>query len=129
MKLSNDVITEEINADLLSVKYISSVISTAMVSSDYQFDELSNIEQQIDGLAKALYDIVLEKEREGISALYDKYSVTVDELSGTMDALISEFNTTLTSTYASYFCKSDSLYCYDSNGVYKFDYFVGNDVY
>ena len=114
MKLSNDVITEEINADLLSVKYISSVISTAMVSSDYQFDELSNIEQQIDGLAKALYD---------------KYSVTVDELSGTMDALISEFNTTLTSTYASYFCKSDSLYCYDSNGVYKFDYFVGNDVY
>ena len=35
MKLSNDVITEEINADLLSVKYISSVISTAVASSDY----------------------------------------------------------------------------------------------
>lgn len=38
MKLPNDVITEEINNDLLSTKYISSFLDDAMMSTGYEFD-------------------------------------------------------------------------------------------
>ena len=44
-----------------------------------------------------------------------------------MTTLINDLNTMLTSTYANYFCKSSSIYCYNADGTYMFDYYVGRN--
>ena len=46
-----------------------------------------------------------------------------------MIALTSDFTELLTSTYSSYFCKSSSIYSYNVDGSYMFDYFVDNPQY
>lgn len=53
----------------------------------------------------------------------------MSEISGMLDALKSDFNTLVEDTYASYFCKSTSIYCYYPDGTYMFDFYVGNMKY
>lgn len=43
-----------------------------------------------------------------------------------MATLANDFITSITKTYACYFCKSTSLYSYETDGTYKFDYYVGD---
>ena len=76
-----------------------------------------------------MYKTVLDGERDGISSIYDEYYPVVDELSTSMAALTSDFNTLITKTYVNYFGKSNSIYCYDINGTYLFDYYIGEGRY
>ena len=66
---------------------------------------------------------------EDVSSIYDEYSPTIDSISSELNTLTSDLNTMLTATYASYFCKSSSIYSYNVDGEYIFDYFVGNSAY
>lgn len=69
------------------------------------------------------------KKTEGISAVYDEYSPTANSISGDLAVLTADLNTMLTATYASYFCKSSSIYSYNVDGEYLFDWFVGNSMH
>lgn len=84
---------------------------------------------QVESFERAVYSTVQDINRNGISSTYDTYNPVVQQLSSSMTNIVNELNTMLTSTYANYFCKSTSIYCYNTDGSYMFDYFVGNDKY
>ena len=129
IKLQNDVMTEEIDSDLSIIKSISGFVQNEAASASYSFEESSSLSVQIDGFERAVYSAVQDMSRAGISSTYDTYSPLMQQLSSGMTTLVNDLNTMLTGTYANYFCKSSSIYCYNSDGSYKFDYFVGNSIY
>ena len=125
-KLSNSIITEEIDVDLDTVKKISSYINDVAQSADFSFDSSLSISTQLNDFTLAARNAIYAIKIEGISSLYDEYSPVANSISGEIDILDNDLDTLLTATYASYFCKSDSIYSYDIDGNYMFDYFIGN---
>ena len=129
MKLPNDVITEEINTDIASAYYINNFISNCVHVSEFEFEESASIRQQIDDLSRKTYNLVFEESTSEISSLYNEYNPQISQLRTSMDELVSNFKTMLEDEYSSYFCKSSNIYCYNTDGSYMFDYFVGNNQY
>ena len=129
MKLPNDVITEEINADIASAYYINNFISNCVHASEFEFEESASIRQQIDDLSRKTYNLVFEESTSEISSLYNEYNLQISQLRTSMDELVLNFKTMLENEYSSYFCKSSNIYCYNTDGSYMFDYFVGNNQY
>lgn len=128
-KLSNEIITRERNADLIEVSAINDYFRDLIEKTGYQFSAGTEVVDQLDGFKRATQDFLSVQYLSGVSATYDEYIPTIDEISVEFQTKKEELSICLHQTYDYYFCKSDNVYCYDEDGNYLFDFFVGNSNY
>lgn len=87
------------------------------------------MKEQIDGFTDAVTKVLSVEYLSAISDVYDLYYPTVENLSVRLQEEKDTLSVFLNTQYDYYFCKSDNTYCYDEDGNYMFDYFIGNPAY
>lgn len=77
MKLSNDVITQEIDDDLNYAKQVYAEVTDLAQKSNFTFDGEKSVGQQIEDFKNAIYRTLSVECLSAVSSMYDSYSPAV----------------------------------------------------
>lgn len=64
-----------------------------------------------------------------VSSVYDRYAETVVDISSDVQDLYVKYDNFLSDEYQFYYVSSDREYCLTPDGLYRYDYFVGNSMW
>lgn len=140
-KLENNIVTHDIAEDLCALIQTSAYIMSIANKAGYVFPtsqiQISatnlSVAAQIQQCEEKLTPVLKEQYLSEVSTLYDIYAPRLEQLSADLDLQRRDLSVGLNETYASYFCKTTSIYAYEDhdpiNGSYLFPYFINNDAY
>ena len=108
-------------------------VSTYLSNGVYSYPDGTVVSQISDVLSNYVYPNLSTQYLVGISDVYDKYKIQLDSLSSAVDSLSASYVRFAQTTYACYYSKSESKFCYTDHdpvaGQYIFPYFNGNPDY
>lgn len=104
-------------------------ILKSYIPNGFQFDSSKTVDDQISDMLTAISDDMISKYVVDEHHMSSTYSSETDRIDDDVKKLNDEYGQLLSGDMIFYFRKSDNSNCYDDDGRYLHDYFIGNGDY